>query len=435
MLLTNYCKLHAPYEREPNDSYLCHRTAQAWEIAKLMKGAAERGHFVIGLGDFNMIPLSLAHRVVTVHGRVKDIWRILHPDSSVGSSHDLVEQARRRPIPTAIHNILENGTTCDSVLNTWRWNKSRQKRLGPNQPRIDVPPDTVDPGAKRLDYIFVSGSQERGNGGWVVKAAKVGMMERHPTLQCSLSDHFSVQTTLAWQSRQDDRADRGGNGISRKSREGSRKGREGSRKGREGSRKGREGSRKGREDSGKAEDDGVQTIEDSGQSRQDVRKAREGSRNAKEDAFLNGSFSQNQPASSPSGHSQTQYNPQLYAAKELYLPIPTYNEILIIIAKYAMRERKQRRYRLYHFMVSVIISIGCLAAVWWSPLIYITFVLMLLSTLGLSAGVVNGLIGGLFVGSELRALKEFEWEIRNARAAAGYGAGGGDVYDEGVRDW
>ncbi|KAG9800288.1 inositol phosphosphingolipid phospholipase C, partial [Aureobasidium melanogenum] len=32
--------LHAPYEAEPNDSYICHRTAQAWEIAKLMRGAA-----------------------------------------------------------------------------------------------------------------------------------------------------------------------------------------------------------------------------------------------------------------------------------------------------------------------------------------------------------------------------------------------------------
>src|SRR5436305_1819319 len=26
--------LHAPYEPEPNDSYKCHRTAQAWEMAK-----------------------------------------------------------------------------------------------------------------------------------------------------------------------------------------------------------------------------------------------------------------------------------------------------------------------------------------------------------------------------------------------------------------
>jgi sphingomyelin phosphodiesterase 2 len=27
----------------------------------------------------------------------------------------------------------------------------------------------------------------------------------------------------------------------------------------------------------------------------------------------------------------------------------------------------------------------------------------------------DGLIGGLFVSSELRALKEFEWEVRNAK--------------------
>ena len=34
------------------------------------------------------------------------------------------------------------------------------------------------------------------------------------------------------------------------------------------------------------------------------------------------------------------------------------------------------------------------------------------------AGIIDGLIGGLFVGSELRALKEFEWEIRSTRIAA-----------------
>jgi sphingomyelin phosphodiesterase 2 len=43
---------------------------------------------------------------------------------------------------------------------------------------------------------------------------------------------------------------------------------------------------------------------------------------------------------------------------------------------------------------------------------------MLLSTLGFAAGVLDGLIGGFFVSSELRALKEFEWEIENARRAA-----------------
>jgi len=39
----------------------------------------------------------------------------------------------------------------------------------------------------------------------------------------------------------------------------------------------------------------------------------------------------------------------------------------------------------------------------------------------------------LFVGSEIRALKEFEWEISNARAAAG-----GEPHtlsEEGVKDW
>ncbi len=42
----------------------------------------------------------------------------------------------------------------------------------------------------------------------------------------------------------------------------------------------------------------------------------------------------------------------------------------------------------------------------------------MLSTLGFGAGVIDGLIGGLFMSSEIRALKEFEWEIENARARA-----------------
>ncbi|KAG9569971.1 hypothetical protein KCV04_g18452, partial [Aureobasidium melanogenum] len=83
-----------------------------------------------------------------------------------------------------------------------------------------------------------------------------------------------------------------------------------------------------------------------------------------------------------------------------------------------LRERKQRRYRLYHFGAELLIAIGCLIAVWWSPRNFVAFLLMLLSTLGLSAGVIDGLMGGLFVGSELRALREFEWEITNARTMA-----------------
>ena len=62
---------------------------------------------------------------------------------------------------------------------------------------------------------------------------------------------------------------------------------------------------------------------------------------------------------------------------------------------------------------------------WWTgeDLAYVAFMLVLVSTLSFGAGILDGLIGGLFVSSELRALKEFEWEVRNARALASAAAG------------
>jgi sphingomyelin phosphodiesterase 2 len=101
-----------------------------------------------------------------------------------------------------------------------------------------------------------------------------------------------------------------------------------------------------------------------------------------------------------------------------YLPVETYDTILSMIYKYTARQRQQRRLRLLHFCGETCIAIGCLVAVWWSPHNYVSFILMLLSTVGFAAGVLDGLIGGFFVSSELRALKEFEWEIVNARKAA-----------------
>ncbi|KAE8442834.1 hypothetical protein EG329_002806 [Mollisiaceae sp. DMI_Dod_QoI] len=352
--------LHAPYEREPHDSYICHRTAQAWEIAKLMRGAAERGHLVLGLGDFNMVPQSLAHRLISTHSPVKDVWLLLHPDSSVGAAIDPVEKARRRPIPTADINIHENGATCDSVLNTWRWNKGQQKRLGPNKPHIDIPMDRIDPKAKRLDYIFASTGFDTSRperGGWIIKDAKVGMLMRHPELQCSLSDHFSVEARL------------------------------------------------------------VHT------------RALQSETDKEDSAVADGVYLQS-PAASEFRRS---YHSQFRRPSNAHLPVQTYDEILAMVHKYNRRERQQRRWRLYHFVGQVVVSIGCLIAVWWSPRNFVAFLLMLLSTLGLGAGVIDGLIGGLFVGSEIRALKEFEWEISNARMAAG-----GEPFamsEEGVRDW
>lgn len=313
--------LHAPYEREPNDSYICHRTAQAWEIAKLMRGAAERGHLVIGLGDFNMIPSSFAHQLIHAHAPVRDVWQVLHPDSSVGATIDLPEQKRNRPVPTAEFNLLENGATCDGRFNTWRWSKEDRKRLEKGEDVV-VDKDSPCPRGKRLDYIFV------GDGGyppaypaprWSVQSVGVGMTQRHPTLRCSLSDHFAVEAVIS------------------------------------------------------------RTASQATEPKEAVH-----------------------PVSSAPNASCT---PE------------TCDHILGMIDKYVRRERSQRRWRLAHFVASVVVSIGCSVGVWWTGdhLPYVAFILCLVSTLSFGAGILDGLIGGLFVSSELRALKEFEWEVRNAK--------------------
>lgn len=285
-----------------------------------MRSAYAKGHIVLAMGDFNMIPLSLAHQIVEKHGRAADTWRIKHPDSSIGAAVDEVERTRERPIPSADFNLIENGATCDSVLNTWRWPKDEQKRLKKGD-TIKIYPRKDDPRAKRLDYIFVGDAL----GEIAVREVTVGLTMRHPTLKCSLSDHFSVEAILERQ---------------------------------------------------------------------------------------------------PNGRFTSQPH-ELYgviAQGELdqpdYLPIETYDTILAMIEKYVAREGRQRRLRLSHFGGQLLVAIGCLVAVWWSPRNFVSFILMLLSTLGLASGVIDGLIGGLFVGSELRALKEFEWEIRNAKDAA-----------------
>jgi sphingomyelin phosphodiesterase 2 len=307
-----------------------------------------------------MVPLSLAHRLVTSHAPVKDVWRALHPDSSIGAAIDETEKARMRGVPTAAMNLDENGITCDSVLNTWRWSKERQQNLGPGKPSVTVSPDTKDPKGKRLDYIFVGDGKWYGEvGAWVVESAYVGMTERHPTLQCSLSDHFSVGATLRW------------SGIS----------------------------------------DLHQSLE---------------TRNSTTE--INGTLHSPGVTNGHAEHEFQKHSPLSVS----YLPSSTYDEILEMIRTYTIREGKQRRWRLYHFIGSIIISIGCLLATWWSPRNFVSFLLMLLSTLGLSAGVIDGLIGGLFVGSELRALKEFEWEIKNAREAAG-GVEHDDKHE--VKEW
>jgi sphingomyelin phosphodiesterase 2 len=295
-----------------------------------MRGAAERGHLVIGLGDFNMVPLSLAHRIIESQAPVRDVWRVAHPNSSIGAAINPAEQARGYPIPTAEYNLQRNGATCDSVLNTWRWEQDEQKQLAKGQDRV-IDLRTEDPKAKRLDYVFFGGGEGMEDvRTWRVENVEVGMTMRHPTLLCSLSDHFSVEATITCQPQ-------GSN--------------------------------------------------------------------------LSGNGSEHGTNSTSAKQASALIIPQTS-----HLSPEIYRDIKEMITKYTLRERQQRRWRLGHFVGQVTIAIGCFVAIWFSPRNYVSFILILLSTLGLSAGVIDGLIGGLFVSGEIRALKEFEWEIENAIA-------------------
>lgn len=266
-----------------------------------------------------MLPLSFAHKLITGHAPVEDAWRVLHPDSSIGPADDEAERQRGREIPTALHNLTENGAASDGVFNTWRWPKEHQKRQYRGE-NITIADNTPDPRAKRLDYIFVgNGSPHTASRGhkWRVHDIKVGMTERHPSIGCSLSDHFSIEATFS------------------------------------------------------------RTLES--------------------------------PVAPPNVSQVLPRNS---------VSILTYDTIISMVTAYTRRQLRQRRFRLFNFILSIVVSIGSFIAIWWSPRPFVAFLLILLSTLGFGAGVLDGLIGGLFIGSELRALKEFEWEIQNAKAIA-----------------
>jgi sphingomyelin phosphodiesterase 2 len=99
------------------------------------------------------------------------------------------------------------------------------------------------------------------------------------------------------------------------------------------------------------------------------------------------------------------------------------DEIVPFIESYKARELKQRYWRGVHFYAAVAVWIGCLVAVWFSPANFVAFILLLIGSLGLVAGVIDGLMALLFFSSEIRALKEFEWEVRNTRGLAQRQAG------------
>ncbi|KAK7941097.1 Bcisc1 [Apiospora aurea] len=416
---------HPAYEdhKKGVDTYSAHRLSQAWELSKLVRGAAERGHLVVALGDFNDVPLSLQHRILTSHAPVRDVWRVLHPDSSLGSAQHDAERARRRPIPTAEFNIRENGATSNNAYNTWRWPKKQQKRPAD----VTVAPDTSDPRGQRLDYIFVSSgtsqSERHPGWGWVVKDARVGMLQRHPELGCSLSDHFSVEATLilyhsSLQSPGSDPLSHENTAALAKS---------------------------------PTNNDNDQSLAAKSNSDYHLKPADGGGGDATSmaetrateipEAFLTAGIYLQTPTASdsqlPLRHNKqkstttlrdhllaTSYEAQLQDAAQPVerLPPSTYDEIIAVVQAYMARERSQRRSRSHHFFAWVGVTLACYVGV---------------CSLGLVAGTTDGLIALLFIGSEMRALKEFEWEIMNAKAHASGAGGAGFMKKEGheERSW
>jgi len=314
-----------------------------------------------------MLPLSLAHRIITAHAPVRDAWHVLHPDSSLGPANHPNERARRRPIPTADYNVKENGVTSDSVFNTWRWTKAQRKLLGEGKEPCVVPGDSIDKPGKRLDYIFLGTGDvaAAGSAGWVVKNVRVGMIERHPRLGCSLSDHFSVEATVMFHHPL--------------------------------------ATRKADADSAVHNGTYLQT--------------QHSPTNSISGAAINGDddpYAAQLRAATPTFPASA--NGYGAAPPTITLPAQTYDDILATIHSYTRRERSQRRYRALHFFAALVVWVGCLVGVWFVPGNFVAFILLLVGSLVLVAGTVDGLMALLFFGSEIRALKEFEWEVMNAKS-------------------
>ncbi|ORY87097.1 Endonuclease/exonuclease/phosphatase [Protomyces lactucae-debilis] len=149
--------MHAPYN-ERVDTYLCHRTAQGWDLRKMLKASVEAGYLTFATGDFNSVPGSLVHRFLTTY--LSDSFITLNPELPLFPDSETQQSAQEL--------VDVYGATCDvSPLNSWRQTQA---------------PDME---AKRLDYVFHDDKV-------VPKSVQVIFTERVPLVNCSPSDHFGL---------------------------------------------------------------------------------------------------------------------------------------------------------------------------------------------------------------------------------------------------
>lgn len=150
--------MHAPYG--PGDAaYTCHRTCQAWEMTNLARRSSASGHLVIVVGDLNSTEDSLTYRLFNRVARLNESWAAKHGVYK----GDITELSLEEQIQVA-------GCTCDSVLNSWRSDRSKDE-------------------AKRLDYIFFDSRRA------IIEDSRVSFTDIIPEIG-SYSDHFAVEADL-----------------------------------------------------------------------------------------------------------------------------------------------------------------------------------------------------------------------------------------------
>jgi sphingomyelin phosphodiesterase 2 len=98
--------------------------------------------------------------------------------------------------------------------------------------------------------------------------------------------------------------------------------------------------------------------------------------------------------------------------------LAAYDEIVHLIHEYALRTHRRRRLGVAHFVFWTVVLVGSYVGIWFLPGGKGAFALLIASSLGFTAGVIDLLLALLFYPIELNKLNEFEWEIRNAKAVA-----------------
>ena len=94
----------------------------------------------------------------------------------------------------------------------------------------------------------------------------------------------------------------------------------------------------------------------------------------------------------------------------------TYKEMILCIENYMPTAQKQKYYRGLHFIISIIVLIGCVVATTftaevsaWSSIFWVLFAIVVAVT-----GTIDGIISFLFGRKEIRALMEVQHEVLDA---------------------